>query len=256
MEGQNGKFEVRAIQLSLDDAKAESLLSIEPGPYIRVSFGDTGSGMDEATLARIFEPFFTTKAQGEGTGLGLSVVYGLVERQRGAISAYSEPGKGTVFHIYFPVAEASEEGQPSHALVGTSDIQGHGERILYVDDDEALVFMMTRMLRRLGYEVTGFQHSREALEAFKANPHGFDLLITDMSMPHMDGPALVRDIQGIRPNLPIVMVTGYIRPKDLEQTRTLGIRELLLKPSTFQEMGAALHRILREIKTESSASLK
>ncbi len=249
MQGQPGKIEVQVVQVTLDDTTANSLLAVKPGHYLRMSFGDTGSGMDKETLQRIFEPFFTTKAQGEGTGLGLSVVYGIVERHSGALTVYSEPDKGTVFHIYFPVAEGQvaivEQASPA-------SIEGNGERLLYVDDDEALAYMMTRMLRRLNYRVSSFQHPREALEAFRADADGFDAVITDMSMPHMDGPALVHEIQAIRPNVPIVMVTGYIRPKDLEKAKDLGIKELILKPNTVHEMGETLQRILAEMHDSKS----
>ncbi|MBX3119943.1 MAG: response regulator [Fimbriimonadaceae bacterium] len=249
MHGKNGKLDIQVNQVILDDATANSLLSVKPGKYLRVSFGDTGSGMDSQTLQRIFEPFFTTKAQGEGTGLGLSVVYGIVERHNGAITVYSEPGKGTVFHIYFPAAEGEAKlTDPKPIEVA----EGNGERILYVDDDEALAYMMTRMLRRLNYKVASFQHPGEALEAFRSDPYGFDLVITDMSMPHMDGPALVHEMQAIRPEVPIIMVTGYIRPKDLEQAKNLGISELILKPNTVTEMGQTLHRILSELKVGDS----
>jgi len=230
----------------LDDATAESLLHISPGQYVRITVGDTGCGMDKQLLQRVFEPFFTTKAQGEGTGLGLSVVYGIVERHGGAITVYSEPGKGTVFHLYFPavdrpVAKGEAKAEPT--------VSGNGEKILYVDDDEAIVFMMTRMLRRLNYDVVAYQHPGEALEAFRANPNEFDVVVTDMSMPQMAGPDLVREMLAIRPDIPIVMATGYIRPKDLEQARDLGIRELVLKPNTVAEMGEVLHRIVSELRT-------
>ncbi len=241
MRAHGGRFEVQAIAVTLDEVTAANLLSVSPGPYVRISVGDTGSGMDSQTLQRVFEPFFTTKEVGEGTGLGLSVVYGIVERLGGAITVYSEPGKGTVFHLYFPVGEgaaASSEDTPRHEL------PGHAERILYVDDDEALVFMMTRMLRRLNYDVTGHQHPGDALDAVRAAPDRFDVLITDMSMPHLDGPDLVAQVRKIRPDLPIVMVTGYIRPEDTEKARALGIDHLVLKPNSVQEMSEVLSGIL------------
>ena len=240
LRGQSGKFQIQVTQLMLDEATAQSLC-VAKGRYVRMSVGDTGCGMNPETLARIFDPFFTTNMSGEGTGLGLSVVYGIVTRQHGAISVTSEPGKGTVFHIYCPASEVpAKKVEPNLA----PPVTGHGERILYVDDDEALVYLMTRMLRRMNYEVVGFQHSPKALEAFLADPNGFDLVITDMSMPHMDGATLVRELQGVRPDLPIVMVTGYIRPKDLEEASGLGISELILKPNSANEMGEVLSRVL------------
>jgi PAS domain S-box-containing protein len=254
LNGQTGTFEVQVTQVALDEETAKSLLNVAPGSYIRMSFSDTGCGMDERTLKRVFEPFFTTKLQGEGTGLGLSVVFGIVERHHGAISVNSQPGKGTVFHLYFPAVQV-----PAAVVEIATDAvpeSGSGERILYVDDDDALVFMMTRMLRRLNYEVVGFQHSREALKAFRANPNGFDLVITDMSMPVLDGAALVRELRAVRPTIPIVIVTGYIRPKDLERATELGVQELLLKPSTVSEMAETLRRVLADVRTDAAVPLQ
>jgi nitrogen-specific signal transduction histidine kinase/ActR/RegA family two-component response regulator len=248
MHGQHGKIVVQVTVVDLDEETASSLLNVKHGKFVRISFGDTGTGMDAETLNRVFEPFFTTKAPGEGTGLGLAVVYGIVESHHGAITVYSEVGKGTVFHIYFPAVEAAPKRVDRETRV---DISGNGERILYVDDDEALVFLMNRMLKRLNYSVAAFQDSREALEAFRADPMGFDLVITDMSMPHLDGIEIVNALKEIRPDVPIVMVTGYIRPQDLEQTKNLGIAQLIQKPETAQEMSHVLHRILSDIRHDT-----
>ena len=252
LRGQSGRFEIQVTQVTLDGATAQSL-NVAQGRYVRMSSGDTGCGMNPEILARIFDPFFTTNMSGEGTGLGLSVVYGIVTRQHGAISVTSEPGKGSVFHIYFPASKAPAK---KVAVNLAPPVTGHGERILYVDDDEALVYLMTRMLRRMNYEVVGFQHSPQALEAFLADPDGFDLVITDMSMPHMDGATLVRELHGVRPELPIIMVTGYIRPKDLEEASGLGISELILKPNSANEMGEVLSRILSGSLNTKAAAMR
>ena len=132
-------------------------------------------------------------------------------------------------------------------------VQGNGERILYVDDDDSLVYMVKRMLPRLNYQVEGIDDPREALELFRSDPDRFDLVITDMSMPYLDGPALVRELRAIRSTLPIVMVTGYIRDSDLEQARELGVNALILKPNTVHEMSEDLHRILTELRTTSAS---
>lgn len=239
-----GQFEIHANSVNLDETTAKSLLGIVPGKYVRLSFGDTGCGMDAQTLQRVFEPFFTTKAPGEGTGLGLAVVYGIVERHGGAITVYSEPHKGTVFHLYFPVTDQGSAPPQSKTSPAQS---GDGEHILYVDDDEALVFMTTRMLKRLNYTVTGFQNPTEALAAFEADPFAFDVVISDMSMPYMGGPDLVKQMRAIRADLPIIMVTGYIRPEDTEEARNLGSVHLILKPNTVQELSEVLHEILSKI---------
>ncbi|MGV3617033.1 MAG: hybrid sensor histidine kinase/response regulator [Fimbriimonas sp.] len=247
MRGLNGRLEIRVDRVYLDETKAESIAA-KPGTYARLTVRDNGSGMDAATLKRLFDPFFTTKATGEGTGLGLAVVYGIVERHQGAITVESEVGNGTTFQIYFPVTEAQVVAPVAKT---TSVVQGNGERILYVDDDDALVFMVKRMLPRLNYRVEGIDDAREALEVFRADPDRFDLVITDMSMPYLDGPALVRELRAIRSTLPIVMVTGYIRDSDLEQARELGVNALILKPNTVHEMSEDLHRILTELRTTS-----
>jgi PAS domain S-box-containing protein len=241
LNGQTGKFEVRVTQIVLDAETAKNLMGLSPGNYVRLSFGDTGCGMDAKTMQRLFEPFFTTKPVGEGTGLGLAVVYGIVSRHGGAITPYSEPNHGTVFHIYLP---AAKPGEVHDIAAATAPKVGNGERILYVDDDEALVFMMKRLLGKLNYKVDGFSDPAEALAVFRNNPCGFDLVITDMSMPFLNGPALVGELRAIRAGIPIVMVTGYIRPADLEQATNLGIDELILKPNTIQEMSEVLHRVL------------
>jgi nitrogen-specific signal transduction histidine kinase/CheY-like chemotaxis protein len=246
MPGGRGKIAISAEKVYLNEAQAESLVTVTPGWYARIGVKDDGAGMDPTTLKRIFDPFFTTKGPGEGTGLGLAVIYGIVERHRGAITVYSEVGKGSVFSIYLPTAEAisatDDEPKPKPML------QGNGERILYVDDDESLVYMMTRLLPRLNYEVVGFDDPRKGLEAFRADPSSFDLVITDMSMPYLDGPALVHELKAIRQDIPLVMVTGYIRDGDLEKTQSMGVNALMLKPNTVQEMSEDLHRILSGLK--------
>jgi PAS domain S-box-containing protein len=249
MGSQSGKFGVKISTVTLDKGKAESM-GITPGPYVRVSAHDSGCGMDEQTLQRVFEPFFTTKAVGEGTGLGLAIVYGIVTRHLGAISVESELCVGTTFHIYFPAVKVATKKAVAKAVVA---VAGNKERILFVDDDEALVLMLTRTLRRLNYDVNGFQNPQQALAAFTADPDGFDVVITDLSMPNMDGATLVQELRAIRPEIPIVMITGFIRPMDLEQALQLGISELILKPNTATEMGEVLHRIFTETTKKEKA---
>lgn len=241
MMGNAGRFEIQATSVVLDAETAGATMGINPGNYVRVSFRDNGCGMDEETRLRVFEPFFTTKGVGEGTGLGLAVVYGIATRQGGTVTAYSEPSKGTVFHVYLPAAQTEAQIKRVEAPVAKV---GNGENVLYVDDDEALIFMMSRMLGRLNYQVKGFVNPHEGLEAFRSNPTSFDIVITDMSMPQLSGPELVKEIQAIRPDVPIVMVTGYIRPSDLEHARNIGIQELIQKPNTGQEMSEVLHRVI------------
>jgi PAS domain S-box-containing protein len=231
----------------VDPATASTIPDLQQGKYVRLTVKDNGPGIGATILPHIFEPFFTTKAAGQGTGLGLSVVHGIVKSHGGAITVDSEVGKGTTFQLFFPIVEAPV---PPPAPTADKDVRGQGERILFVDDEHSIVFITSRMLRRLGYTVTGFTNPLEALAAFQSNPDQFDLVVTDMSMPYMDGPRLIGEIQKIRPELPIVMTTGYIRPEDVESAKRLGIEDLILKPNTINELSQALHEILaRRLKT-------
>jgi CheY-like chemotaxis protein len=249
--GDEGVLEVREAMIDVDADLARTSPELRVGRYVHVTVSDSGCGMDRATLARVFDPFFTTKAQGEGTGLGLSVVHGIMKAHDGAITVYSEPGVGTAFHLYFPLAEGEASEVPAPAA---SPPRGHGERVLYVDDEEPLVYLATQILGRLGYEVTGFVEAEAALKAFLAEPDRFDVIITDLAMPRLSGRDLAARILQVRPNIPIILATGYIRPQDTEAARCLGIRDLILKPNTVEEMSHTLHRILNERRGENGGS--
>ena len=238
-----GVLELREAMVDVDADLARTSPELRVGRYVRLTVSDSGCGMDRATVARIFDPFFTTKSQGEGTGLGLSVVHGIMKAHDGAITVYSEPGKGTAFHLYFPAAEGAI---PEVTAPATPPPRGHGERLLYVDDEEPLVYLTTQVLGRLGYEVTGFTEAEAALQAFLAEPDRFDVIITDLSMPRLSGRDLAARILQVRPKLPVILATGYIRPQDTESARSLGIRDLILKPNTVEDLGHTLHRIFAE----------
>jgi len=241
--GGHGVLELREAVIEVDANLARTSPELRSGRYVRLTVSDSGCGMSRETQARIFDPFFTTKPQGEGTGLGLSVVHGIMKAHEGAITVYSEPGKGTAFHLYFPAAVGEVAPAPDTAA---EPLLGHGERLLYVDDEEPLVYLTTQVLGRLGYDVTGFVEAEAALEAFLAEPDRFDVVITDLSMPRMSGRDLAARILEVRPNLPVILATGYIRPQDTEGARKLGIRDLILKPNTVEDLGPILHRILSE----------
>ena len=246
-----GTLEIRVGAVEVDAAEAHLLTELTPGRYVRLAVRDTGEGMDAETVGRIFEPFFTTKSEREGTGLGLSVVHGIVKSHGGAITAYSEPGKGTEFHLYFPIAESTVAAVEPVAHAGAP---GRGERILFVDDEPAIVGLYTRLLERQGYEVTGFHESEAALAAFLDDPDRFDLVVTDLSMPKLDGPALVRRLLEVRPELPIVMATGYIGDRDAERGEANGVRELVHKPYSMEILTAALRRALGADPDDGPAS--
>ncbi|MGH9501260.1 MAG: ATP-binding response regulator [Terriglobales bacterium] len=238
-----GTLDLQARCIHVNGERSGPSSALVPGDYVRLSVEDNGPGMDKKTMARVFEPFFTTKAQGRGTGLGLAIVYGIMKEHLGEVTVHSEVGKGTVFNLYFPVAEgALPEVQPATE----TPTQGRGQRILYVDDEEPLVLLVPRILKRLGYEVSGFTDPLEALRALRKDPADFHAVVTDLSMPSMSGTDLALEVLQICPNLPVILTTGYVRPEDQEFARRAGVREVILKPDTIEQLGSVLHRLLCE----------
>jgi PAS domain S-box-containing protein len=238
-----GLIDIRLERANVDAALATTVADLREGPYVRLSVSDNGCGMDHAVVRRIFEPFFTTKGPGEGTGLGLSVVHGIMQSHDGAMTVYSEPGRGTTFNLFFP-ASADAAGAESPKLA--EDIQGHGRRLLYVDDESALVTLFTMILNGVGYVVTGISDPKEALELFRSSPRDFDVVITDLSMPGMSGLDLARKLLEIRPGIPIMLMSGYMPESDIEVARGIGVRGFVTKPATGDSLEQALHRLLHE----------
>jgi PAS domain S-box-containing protein len=237
----SGLLELRLEGITVSGDQTHAAAGIPDGAYARLSFKDNGCGMDKGTLTRIFEPFFTTKGVGKGTGLGLSVVHGIMKNHGGAVTVYSEVGKGTIFRLYFPSAE--QAAVPGGSAPSASDVlRGNGERILYVDDEEALVLVTQRRLERMGYVVTGCSDPRQALEIFRAHPLEFDAVMTDVSMPHLPGAELAQAVLQIRPDIPVIMASGYVRPEDQAAATQLGIREVVSKPFDMAELGRVLQR--------------
>jgi len=220
-------------------------LGLVAGQFVRMSVKDSGCGMDESTMPRIFDAFFTTKPMGEGSGLGLSMVYGIMRSHGGAILAESAFGKGSSFHLYFPVATEIRgiEGRSE----ASSTEHAPGRRVMYVDDEEALVFLATRALERHGHKVSGFLDPVAALERFRAQPGEFDVVVTDLSMPHMSGFELARSLLAIRADMPVLMTSGYIKTEDELQSRAIGIRELILKPNTMDDLVEVLNQLFRTV---------
>jgi CheY-like chemotaxis protein len=242
MRGLNGVLKVEMNVLEVDDDYAKARPDLRPGRYAQLSVSDTGCGMDRDTLEHVFEPFFTTKGVGEGTGLGLAVVHGIMKRHDGGVSAYSHPGKGTRFNLYFPVIPA--EAVAPHAEPAPIP-RGRGEHILLVDDEVSLVRAVQKMLERLGYVVTATTNPLEAVTVAGNRPEAFDLVITDLTMPGMDGVALARRLLQIQPKLALVLSTGYGGMMTVEKMRELGFRELLSKPCTVRALGETVERALR-----------
>jgi signal transduction histidine kinase len=247
---QPGALEVTASPIHLNGNGSSLSTKLPPGNYVRLSLRDTGTGIDKNTVPRIFEPFFTTKPQGRGTGMGLAIVHGIMKNHLGEVTVYSEVGKGTVFNLYFPVAEQTDATIPP----ATVPLLGRGQNILYVDDEEPLVLLITRTLKRLGYRVTGFTDPVAALKAFQTHPSDFQAVVTDLAMPQMSGIDFAEEVKHIRSDIPVIITTGYVRPQDQELAFRVGVRELILKPDTVEELGNALHRQLAGDQTRAIAA--
>jgi PAS domain S-box-containing protein len=215
---------------------------MEPGLYMKLVVRDTGAGISAEIIDRIFDPFFTTKKLGEGTGLGLSVVHGIVKQSNGYITAESEPGRGSTFTVYFPKTTTEAETID----IGNESLPTGDERILFVDDEEALVEMGEDVLAELGYEVTSRTSSREALSLLKEDPSRFDLMITDQTMPEMTGIELAREILVLKPDMPIIMCTGFSQLVDADKAKAAGIRAFAMKPLTKREIARTIRQVLDE----------
>jgi CheY-like chemotaxis protein len=237
-----GQLEFRLAPVRVDASLTATSTALHEGQYARLSVSDTGCGIDPATLERIFEPFFTTKMPGHGTGLGLSVVHGIIKSHGGGIVVDSQPGQGTTFHLYLPAAEGAV---PESAETPIETPRGHGERLLYVDDEDQLAILALRGLQRLGYEVTAFHDARQALDAFHAQPSGFDVVITDLAMPGMNGLAFAAEIRRLGNDAPVIITSGYLRPQDIEAAQRLGIRELVRKPTSIDNLARSIQRTLQ-----------
>ena len=219
-----------------------SRIGVPAGAYVDLSVKDSGTGIDAATMQRIFEPFFTTRQVGQGTGLGLSVVHGIMQTHQGGIDVHSKPGKGSTFHLYFPACADVVATSPEPAKAPA--IHGQGRHVLYVDDDQALVFLVERVLRRKGFTVTTFNDPLEAQAAISADPQGFDLLVTDYNMPGYSGLDLLRAVKIIRPDLPVALASGYVTPELEKGAYEAGASALVYKPNDVNELCETVQRLI------------
>jgi PAS domain S-box-containing protein len=240
MKDQGGALEVSLIDADIDSYFVALHPEIQPGPYVRLTVTDTGHGMSPALMERIFEPYFTSKGLGEGTGLGLAVVHGIVKSLQGMISVYSKPGEGTTFQVFIPRLEALQREDD----VVPRTIPKGKESILFVDDEPDLVRIGITMLDYLGYSAVGKTNSIAAFEAFQEQPERFDLVITDLTMPSMTGIELASKILSIRPDIPVILSTGFSPVILLEEVKAMGIRELIMKPMVIHELAQAVRRTL------------
>jgi PAS domain S-box-containing protein len=246
-----GLVELRIEEVDVSHEMSAIAQDLHEGRYVRLSVSDNGGGMDRQTMGRIFDPFFTTKPTGSGTGLGLSTVHGIVRRHDGAISVYSALNQGTTFHIYLPaVDQAGAVAIAEERVVA----EGSGERVLYLDDEAPLVLLATRMLKRLGYRVEPFSDPDHALDAFRAHSQSFDVVVTDLSMPGMSGFDFARAVRTIRADVPIVLTSGYVREEDQETAAGIGISDLILKPSTMEDLGRVLQQVFAGLPRRDSGA--
>ena len=242
MREEGGILEVTLTNVDMDAYTIRQYPDISSGPYVRLSVSDTGHGITPDVKERIFDPYFTTKGVGEGTGLGLAVVHGIVKDHAGAITVYSETGKGTTFHIFLPVIEKAEE--PKKETMGPLPT-GH-ERILFIDDDPSLVEIGREILGKLGYDVVAKTSSIEALELFREQPDKFDLVITDMTMPNMTGDRLAAELMKIRPDIPTILCSGFSEKMSNEKADALGIKNFLMKPIVMKDLAKTIRKVLDE----------
>ena len=248
VEGMGGTINIalKETEFEKDDLHINEMKS---GKYACITISDNGTGIDQALIDKIFDPYFTTKELGKGTGLGLSVVHGIVKEHGGDIRVHSEAGKGTSFHVYLPILEDAKNSKT--AAITRKYPTGH-ERILLVDDEEPIVRMEQMMLERLGYQITTRMSSPDALAAFKANPNNFDLVISDRGMPNMTGEQLARALISIRPEISIIICTGFSDVNDERQAKSIGIKGFLKKPVATVDLAEMVRKVLNDAKMPTS----
>lgn len=244
--GDQGTLTIRLEGVLLENTLTGAFSQVPPGRYARLTVEDTGSGMDQAIIARMFDPFFTTKGPGQGTGLGLYAVQSIIKDHGGAAVIDSEIGRGTKFHIYFP---EEKNAVNDAAITAPEPTVGHKERILFIDDEPSILAIGSEMLSDYGYRVETFSNPSMALRMFESAPQEVDAVLTDYAMPGMSGLQLAEAILRIRPDLPILLISGHMRPEDEREALRLGVYAVLTKPSSAHEM----LRVLEEIFSHSGA---
>ncbi|HUV59629.1 MAG TPA: PAS domain S-box protein [Desulfatiglandales bacterium] len=242
MDEKGGVLEVSLVDIELDSEFTAKHLNTYPGPYLRLTVSDTGHGIEKKVIDRIFEPYYTTKEKSGGTGMGLAVVHGIVKSHGGIITAYSKPGKGSTFNVFLPRIEHAEAAKETEIRLGK--IPTGKERILFIDDEPAIADIAKGMLEHLGYKVEVRTSPIEALAAFKALSDKFDLIISDMTMPKMTGDELAKELMTIRPDIPIILCTGFSEHINEEKAKAIGIQKLVMKPFIMREMAEAIRQVL------------
>ena len=240
MEENGGILQVELIptKLTADDLGTEP--DLKPGSYVRLSVKDNGIGIEQKDIDKIFDPYFTTKEIGKGSGMGLAVVIGIVKSYGGMITVDSKPGKGTIFYVYFPVIDKKVVTE----MEKNEDLPMGIEKVLVVDDEESIADMTMRRLENLGYQVTSKTNSKEALELFRSQSDSFDIVISDQTMPELTGEELAKKLLEIRPNIPIIICTGYSSKMDEEKAKSIGISAFIMKPVDKGELAKTIRQVL------------
>jgi PAS domain S-box-containing protein len=242
MRETGGLLDVRLDAITVDTALVAQHPELVPGPHVRLRVRDTGRGIAPEIMGRIFEPFFTTKDVGQGTGMGLAVVHGIVTSHGGAITVQSTPGQGTAVEIYFPCITATVDD----AVAAEEPLPYGNGSILFIDDENTVAQAGQRLLEQLGYDVMVRTSSIEALDVFRTAPHRFDLVITDQTMPHMTGAVLVEELRSIRADVPIILCTGFSHTIDAAQAAAQGIDAFLMKPLLIRDLGLTIKRVFAQ----------
>jgi CheY-like chemotaxis protein len=250
MQDRNGILEISLEDVYVDAEFVRLHPEISTGWHMRLSVSDTGPGMEPAVLERIFDPFFTTKPHGEGTGLGLAVVHGIVKNMSGSITAYSEIGKGTTFHVFLPLTERGKIAADKRE----ETITGGAERVMLVDDEEPIRKVISQLLTNFGYRVRVFSAGQEALAAMRRDPAAYDVIITDYSMPHMTGLELARQMKTIRTDIPIILCSGFLSETKTELSLQAGICEVLKKPVISHELARVIRQVLDKQSKDSASA--
>jgi CheY-like chemotaxis protein len=241
MRDQGGILVISLAEMDITPDNYIANLDLQTGKYLRLEVSDTGTGIEKDYLERIFEPYFTTKPMDDGTGLGLSVVHGIVTSHSGHITVYSEPGQGSTFHVYLPVIV---KHQTRDEPLLTEEVSGGPERILLVDDDEKIGCLEKEQLESLGYQVTALTSGVEAAETFRKAPQDIDIVITDMTMPNITGAELSQELLKIKPDIPIILCTGFSELIDKDKATALGIQKYLMKPVGRKDLARAVRKVL------------
>ncbi len=241
MQEKGGVLKVSLSEVDVDSDAAALLPDLKQGPYLNLTISDTGYGMEKAVLERIFDPFFTTKKSGMGTGMGLALVHGIIKSHRGAVRVRSRPGKGSTFSVFLP----RQKVKLRKDTITKAPVPRGTERLLLVDDDKSVVQSMRQMLERLGYDVISKTSGKLALKAFRVQPDRFDLVITDMAMPNITGDKLAKELMRIRPDIPIILCTGFSEMITENSAKDLGISEFIMKPINTRYMAETIRRVLK-----------